>query len=211
MDVTYNDSGVEETFAPELIRTDQIGLGEAGAVAHVGGTVIASPPTRPSPGPGATLAEAIVELADFAEGLRWTERVAGGIRVGHLHFRGAIFTPWAGSWRALLKAAAEVCYLGVNNLGRFAVDDSVSAAGYPGRARVRGVGREKLQVLVADQAAEFRAAREQENRTGQPAQCLSEVETFIAAAVHERLGRARVHGGDVGERQTCVCFAGSGV
>jgi hypothetical protein len=40
VDVTYSDGGVEETFAPELVRTDQVTIGEAGAAVHVGQTVI---------------------------------------------------------------------------------------------------------------------------------------------------------------------------
>jgi hypothetical protein len=39
-DVTYSDSGVEETFAPSLIRTDQVSISEAGAAVHVGQVVI---------------------------------------------------------------------------------------------------------------------------------------------------------------------------
>jgi hypothetical protein len=31
VDVTYTDGGVEDTFAPELIRTDQVVIGETGA------------------------------------------------------------------------------------------------------------------------------------------------------------------------------------
>jgi hypothetical protein len=40
IDVTYMDGGVEETFAPWLIRTDQVAIGEAGAAVHVGETVM---------------------------------------------------------------------------------------------------------------------------------------------------------------------------
>jgi hypothetical protein len=40
VDVTYTTGGVEDTFAPELIRTDQVTIGEAGAAVHVGETVI---------------------------------------------------------------------------------------------------------------------------------------------------------------------------
>jgi hypothetical protein len=39
-DVTYSDGGVEETFAPELCRTDQVLISEAGAAVHVGQVVI---------------------------------------------------------------------------------------------------------------------------------------------------------------------------
>jgi hypothetical protein len=40
VDVTYTDGGVEDTFAPELIRTDQVVLAEDGAAVHVGAVVI---------------------------------------------------------------------------------------------------------------------------------------------------------------------------
>ena len=71
VDVTYLAGGVEETFAPEFVRTDQVTIGEAGAAVHVGETVIhfaddafiTSVEAR-------KLAEALVELADCAEGLR---------------------------------------------------------------------------------------------------------------------------------------------
>jgi len=48
VDVTYTDGGVEDTFAPDLIRTDQVAIGEAGAAVHVGETVSTSPTTRTS-------------------------------------------------------------------------------------------------------------------------------------------------------------------
>ena len=34
------DDGVEDTFAPELIRTDQVTIDEAGAAVHIGETCI---------------------------------------------------------------------------------------------------------------------------------------------------------------------------
>jgi len=40
VDVTYQSGGVEETFAPELIRTDQVSIGEDGAAVHIGQVVI---------------------------------------------------------------------------------------------------------------------------------------------------------------------------
>jgi hypothetical protein len=40
VDVTYADGGVEDTFAPQLVRTDQVVIGEAGAAVHVGETVV---------------------------------------------------------------------------------------------------------------------------------------------------------------------------
>jgi hypothetical protein len=40
VDVTYTDGGVEDTFAPELVRTDQVAIDEHGAAVHVGETVI---------------------------------------------------------------------------------------------------------------------------------------------------------------------------
>lgn len=70
-DVTYVDGGVEETFAPELIRADQVVIDEAGAAVHVGEVVIYfAADAFISPGEARKLAEALVELADYTEGLR---------------------------------------------------------------------------------------------------------------------------------------------
>jgi hypothetical protein len=68
VDVTYTDGGVEDTFAPELVRTDQVTIGEAGAAVHVGETVIhfADDPYI-TPAGARRLAEALVELAGWAE------------------------------------------------------------------------------------------------------------------------------------------------
>jgi hypothetical protein len=59
VDVTYTDGGVEDTFAPELVRTDQVTIVEAGAAAHIGEMVIhfANDPYI-TPGEGRKLAEA---------------------------------------------------------------------------------------------------------------------------------------------------------
>jgi hypothetical protein len=71
LDVTYTDGGVEDTFAPELTRTDQMTIGEAGAAVHVGETVIHfADDAYITPGEARMLAEAVVELADFADGRR---------------------------------------------------------------------------------------------------------------------------------------------
>ena len=71
VDVTYTDGGVEDTFAPELIRTDQVAIGEAGAAVHVGDTVIHfADDACIAPSEAGKLAEALVELADYADGLR---------------------------------------------------------------------------------------------------------------------------------------------
>jgi hypothetical protein len=71
IDVTYVDGGVEDTFAPELVRTDQVAIGEAGAVVHVGETVIHfADDAYASAGEARKLAEALVELADCADGVR---------------------------------------------------------------------------------------------------------------------------------------------
>jgi hypothetical protein len=40
VDVTGTDGGVEDTFAPELVRTDQVTTGAAGAAVHAGETVV---------------------------------------------------------------------------------------------------------------------------------------------------------------------------
>jgi hypothetical protein len=71
IDVNYCDTGVEETFAPQLIGTDQVALNQNGAVVHVGETVIRF--TRDAtitPKDARKLAAAPVELADYADGLR---------------------------------------------------------------------------------------------------------------------------------------------
>ena len=71
VDVTYQDGGVENTFAPELVRTDQVTIGEAGAAVHVGETVIHfADDAYITPAEARNLAEALVKLADYADGLR---------------------------------------------------------------------------------------------------------------------------------------------
>jgi hypothetical protein len=71
IDVTYMDGGVEETFAPELVRTDQVVLAEDGAAVHVGEVVIHfADDAYITPGEARKLAEALVELAAYADGLR---------------------------------------------------------------------------------------------------------------------------------------------
>jgi hypothetical protein len=70
-EITYTDGGVEDTFAPELVRTDQVALGETGAAVHVGQTVIHfADDAYAVPGEARKLAAALVELADYADGLR---------------------------------------------------------------------------------------------------------------------------------------------
>jgi hypothetical protein len=69
--VTYSDGGVEETFAPELCRTDQVLISEAGAAVHVGQVVIGfADDAYITPDQARVLALALVELADYADGLR---------------------------------------------------------------------------------------------------------------------------------------------
>jgi hypothetical protein len=71
VDVTYTDGGVEETFAPELIRTDQVAIGETGAAVQVGDVVIHfADDAYAVPAEARKLAEALVELADYADGPR---------------------------------------------------------------------------------------------------------------------------------------------
>jgi hypothetical protein len=71
VDVTYSDGGVEETFAPELCRTDQVAISETGAAVHVGAVVIHfADDAYIAPGEARKLAVALVELADYADGLR---------------------------------------------------------------------------------------------------------------------------------------------
>ena len=65
------DAGVEDTFAPELVRTDQVAIDEAGAAVHVGEVCIHfADDTYITPEQARVLAEALVELADFADGRR---------------------------------------------------------------------------------------------------------------------------------------------
>jgi hypothetical protein len=63
VDVTYLDGSVEETFAPELVRTDQVAISEAGAAVHVGETVIHfADDAYIAPAEARKLAAAFVEL-----------------------------------------------------------------------------------------------------------------------------------------------------
>jgi hypothetical protein len=65
------DGGVEDTFAPERVRTDQVAICEAGAAVYVGETVIHfADDAYITPAEARKLAEALVELADLAQGLR---------------------------------------------------------------------------------------------------------------------------------------------
>ena len=48
VDVTHIDGGVEDTFAPEFVRTDQAAIDGAGAAVHVGLTVSISRMPRTS-------------------------------------------------------------------------------------------------------------------------------------------------------------------
>jgi hypothetical protein len=71
IDVTYQSGGVEEYAAPELFRTDQVSITESGAAVHVGQVVIHfADDAYITPAEARKLAEALVELADHAEGLR---------------------------------------------------------------------------------------------------------------------------------------------
>jgi hypothetical protein len=71
IDVTYLAGGVEETFAPQRIRTDQVSISETGAAVHVGQTIIRfTDDAYITPSEGRKLADALVELADWADGAR---------------------------------------------------------------------------------------------------------------------------------------------
>ena len=72
VDVTYMTGGVEETFAPELVREDQVDIAETGASVRVGETIIHfADDAYIAPAEARKLAEAaLTELADYAEGLR---------------------------------------------------------------------------------------------------------------------------------------------
>ena len=71
VDVTYTTGGVDDTFAPELVRTDQVAIDQAGAAVHVGETAIHfADAAYITPGEARKLAAALVELADYVEGMR---------------------------------------------------------------------------------------------------------------------------------------------
>jgi hypothetical protein len=100
VDVTYTDGGVEDTLAPELVRTDQVTIDEAGAAVHVGETVIHfAADAYITPGEARKLAEALAELADYAEACDDRRICRGGSqasntrrcgprRSGHVHPHG---------------------------------------------------------------------------------------------------------------------------
>jgi hypothetical protein len=69
IDVRYTTGGVEDTFAPSLVRTDQVVIDAPGAAVNVGVTVIHfADDAYIAPGEARKLAEALVELADYADG-----------------------------------------------------------------------------------------------------------------------------------------------
>jgi hypothetical protein len=71
IDVTITDGGTLDTFAPELFRTDQVSITEDGAAVHVGQVGIRfADDAYITPGEARKLADALVELADYADGLR---------------------------------------------------------------------------------------------------------------------------------------------
>jgi len=71
VDVTYDDHGVEATFAPELVRVDQVVIDETQARVVVGQTVIQhADGCSITPGEGRKLAAALVELADYSDSAR---------------------------------------------------------------------------------------------------------------------------------------------
>ena len=70
MDVAYADGVVADTFAAELVRTHEVVIGEAGAAVHVGETVIHfADDAYVTPPEARKLTEALVELADYADGM----------------------------------------------------------------------------------------------------------------------------------------------
>jgi hypothetical protein len=61
----------QDTFAAELVRTDQVAINEHGAAVHVGAVVIHfADDAYITPDQARVLAVALVELADYADGLR---------------------------------------------------------------------------------------------------------------------------------------------
>jgi hypothetical protein len=71
-DVTYTTDGVlEENYIPELIRVDEVVIDETSAAVSVGQVVIQhAAGSTIEPAQAHLLAAALVELADYAEGLR---------------------------------------------------------------------------------------------------------------------------------------------
>jgi hypothetical protein len=68
IDVTVTDGGTLDTFAPELFRVDRVSISEDGAAVHVGEVAIRiADDAYITPGEARKLAEALVELADYAE------------------------------------------------------------------------------------------------------------------------------------------------
>ena len=57
-------------IAPELVRTDQVAIDEAGAAVDVGRRSSVSDAAYIAPAEARVLAEALVELADYAGGVR---------------------------------------------------------------------------------------------------------------------------------------------
>jgi hypothetical protein len=71
VDVTCDDHGVEATFAAELVRVDQVVIDESSARVILGQAVIRhADGCTITPDEGRKLAEALVDLADYADGVR---------------------------------------------------------------------------------------------------------------------------------------------
>jgi hypothetical protein len=99
IDVTYLAGGVEETFAPELIRTDQVSIGEDGARVIVGQTVIQhADGCTITPDQARVLAAALVELAHWAEGVDQRRSIRRCCRVPCLPAARTMVYPEASRW-----------------------------------------------------------------------------------------------------------------
>jgi hypothetical protein len=71
LDVTYDDHGVEAVTAPTLVRVDQVVIDESSARVAVGQVVIQyADGCTITPSDARKLADALVELADYADGVR---------------------------------------------------------------------------------------------------------------------------------------------
>jgi hypothetical protein len=68
VDVTYDDHGVEAVFAAELVRVDQVVIDESSARVVLGQVVIRHcDGCSITPSEARKLADALIELADFAD------------------------------------------------------------------------------------------------------------------------------------------------
>jgi hypothetical protein len=69
--VTITDGGTLHTDAPALFRTDRVSISETGAAVHIGEVAIRiADAAFITPAEARKLAAALIELADYADGVR---------------------------------------------------------------------------------------------------------------------------------------------